>query len=108
MGWVHVSLMVKQLSLINDLRKFKNSPSWLVIFPLLPLNKIPLFSKDLITFIRFFISLFVKVIPEPLIDEIPFLIFLPIISRHVSGQNLLSISLGSFLINLLILVTVQF
>ena len=48
---------------------------------------------------RFFISLFVKVIPEPLIDEIPLLIFLPIISRHVSRQNLLSISLGSLFIN---------
>ena len=36
-----------------------------------------LFSKDLITFIISFISLFGRVIPEPEIDEIPLLIFLP-------------------------------
>ena len=42
-----------------------------------PFNKMFLFSKDLITFIISFISLFDRVIPEPEIDEIPLLIFLP-------------------------------
>ena len=40
------------------------------------LNKIPLFSKDVITFIVCLISLLVRVIPKPLNDEIPFIIFL--------------------------------
>ena len=49
-------------AVINGLIKLRNLPSWLVIFPVFPFNKIPLFSKDLITFISF-ISLFVTVIP---------------------------------------------
>ena len=55
-------------AVINGLRKFKNLPSWIVIFLVVPFNKIPLFSKDLITFTISFISLFVRVIPEPLLD----------------------------------------
>ena len=51
---------------INCLRKFKNPPSCLVIFLVIPLNKIPLFSKHLATFIISFISLFVRVVPEHL------------------------------------------
>ena len=43
----------------------RNPPSWLVIFLVVPCNKITLFSKDLITLIRFFISLFVRVISFP-------------------------------------------
>ena len=58
--------------------KFKKPPFWLVIFLVVHFNKIPLFSKDLITFIISFTSLFVRVIPKPVIDEIRFLeIFLP-------------------------------
>ena len=49
---------------INGLRKFKNPPSWIVIFLTVPFNKIPLFSKDFIIFISF-ISLSVRVIPAP-------------------------------------------
>ena len=52
-------------AVINGLRKFKNPPSWLVIFLVVPCNKITLFSKDLITLIIFFISLFVRVISFP-------------------------------------------
>ena len=52
-------------AVINVLRKFNNPLSLLVIFVVIPFNKIPLFSKDLITFIISFISLFVRVIPEP-------------------------------------------
>ena len=57
---------------INGLRKLRYHPSWLVIFVLVPSNRVLLFSKDLFTFIISFISLFVKVIAEPLIEEIPF------------------------------------
>ena len=51
---------------INGLRKLRNAPSWLVIFVVVPF-KILLFSKDLNTFIILFISLFVRVIPKPVI-----------------------------------------
>ena len=61
----------------NGLKQLRNPPSWQVTFLLAPFNKIPLFSKDFITFIISFISVFVRAIPEPEIDEIPFLIFLP-------------------------------
>ena len=40
-----------------------------------------------------------RVIPELLIDEIPFLIFLPILSSRVSTRRLLSISIGSLFFN---------
>ena len=43
-----------------------------------PFNKIPLFTKDLITFTILFISLFVRAMHEPVINKIPFLIFLTI------------------------------
>ena len=56
---------------IDVLIKFKNPPSWLGILLVVPVNKILLFSRDLIT------SLSVRAIPEPAIDEIPILISLP-------------------------------
>ena len=43
--------------------------------------------------------MFVRVIPEPVIDEILFLIFLPIILSLVSTRRLLFISLGSIFFN---------
>ena len=42
---------------INGIRKFKDPPSWLVIFVVVPFDEIALFSKDLITFITPFSSL---------------------------------------------------
>ena len=51
---------------INGLRKLRDPPSWLVIFLV-----VPLFSKDLITVTVSFISLFVNVIQESRIFEIP-------------------------------------
>ena len=55
-------------TLINGGRKLPSNPLFRhVIFPLIPFNKISLFSKDLITFIIFFISLFVSVIPKNII-----------------------------------------
>ena len=65
-------------TIIDGIRKFKNRPYWLLIFIVVSFNEIPLFSKDLITFIMSFISRFVRVIPEPVSDKIPFLIFLSI------------------------------
>ena len=38
------------------------------MFPVVPFNKIPLFSKDFTTFIISIFSLFVRVIAEPLLD----------------------------------------
>ena len=76
-GRVSTFFINGQPAVTNGLRKLTNPPSWLLISPVVHFNKIPLFSKDLITFISF-ISFFVKVIPEPVIDEIPFLTFLPI------------------------------
>ena len=49
-------------AVINGLRKFKNPPYWPAIFLVVPFNNIPLFSKDLITFIILFISLKVRTI----------------------------------------------
>ena len=50
-------------AVINGLRKFKNPPLWLVMFLVIPFNKMPLFSKDLATFIICFMPVFVRVIP---------------------------------------------
>ena len=50
---------------INELRKLRNPPSWLVIYLVVSFNKFPLFSKDLITLIISFMSLLVNVIPKP-------------------------------------------
>ena len=60
MVWVHFKPVV-----INGLRKFKIPPSWLVILLVVPFNKLPLFSKDLTTFIISFTSLFAEVNPAP-------------------------------------------
>ena len=50
---------------MNGLRNFENSPFLLVIVLVVPFDKIPLFSKDLIASIISFISLFVKFVPAP-------------------------------------------
>ena len=52
-------------SVINRLKKLRNPLPIVVIFILVPLNKIPLFSRELITSTIFFMSLRVSVIPEP-------------------------------------------
>ena len=80
-------------AVINGLRKLRNPPSWLVFFLVVHFIKIPLFSKDLITFIISFISLFVRVIPQPIVNEIPFSIFLPIILSPVSTRMSLFFSI---------------
>ena len=78
-------------TIIDGIRKFKNRPYWLVIFLVISFNEIPLFSKDLISFIISFISCFVRVIAEPVTDKIPFLIFSSIMlipaSTRISSRN---------------------
>ena len=59
----------------NDLKKLRNSPSWLAIFSVVPFNKITPFPKDLIALMISFITLFVIIIPELEMNEIHFLIF---------------------------------
>ena len=60
-------------AIINVLRELRNLPSSPVVFVVVLFNKISPFSKDLITLmISFMISLFIRVIGEPVIDEIPF------------------------------------
>ena len=54
---------------INGPRKMSNPPSWIIVLPVVSFNKIPLFSKYLITFIISFISFFFSVDFEPVIDE---------------------------------------
>ena len=51
----------------TGLWNLRNLISWLIIFLVVPFNKIPLFSKDLITLITSFISLFANVNREPLL-----------------------------------------
>ena len=63
-------------TIIDGKRKFKNRLYWLAIFIVISFNEIPLLSKDLITFIISFISWTVRVIPQLVINQIPFLIFL--------------------------------
>ena len=62
-----IFLINGRLAVINGSRKMRNPPSWQVIFIAVPFKKMPLFSKDLITFITLFhnISLFVSVSTEP-------------------------------------------
>ena len=54
-------------AIINGVGKLRNTPSWLVIFLVIPFIKFPLLFKDLITFTIFFILVFVRVISEPII-----------------------------------------
>lgn len=56
-----------------------NLPSWLILYSVVPLNKISIFSKDLSNFTISFISLFVNGMPEPMIDEIS--LFINILGR---------------------------
>ena len=73
-------------TIIHGIRKFGNRPYWLAVFLVVPFNEILLFSKDLITFIIFFLSSFIRVIPEPVTDELQLLIFLPIILIPASSR----------------------
>ena len=73
-------------TIIDGIRKFGNRPYWLAVFLVVPFNEILLFSKDLITFIIFFLSSFIRVIPEPVTDELQLIIFLPIILIPASSR----------------------
>ena len=65
--WIAASAADIPADNLNGSKTFLASgpPSWPVIFLVVSFNKIPVFSKDLITFIISSISLFVGVIPEP-------------------------------------------
>ena len=56
-----------ETTFIKGPRKLSNPSSWLIIVPVAAFHKILLFSKNLITFMISFISVFVSVIPEPLL-----------------------------------------
>ena len=80
----HVStrLINGKPAVINGLRNFQNHPSRHVILVVVPLNKINLFSKDLITFIISFISLFVRVVTESVIYIQP-VIYIQLRNHHL-------------------------
>ena len=85
---------------IKDLRKLRYPPSWLVLFLVVPLIKFLDFSEDLITFTISFIWLFVRIIPEPVIDEVPLLTFLqvilsPVFTRRLSFNFLIPVFFNS-------------
>ena len=73
-------------TITDGIRKFGNGPYWLAIFLVVPFNEIPLFSKDLITYIISLLSSFFRVIPEPATDELQLWIFLPIILNLASTR----------------------
>ena len=72
--------------------KFQNRPYWIAIFLVVSFNVIPLFSKDLITFIISFNLWFVTVARDAIGYKIPFLIFLPVIL--VPGSTSISFSVS--------------
>ena len=57
---VRTFFIAVKLAVINGQRKLRNPPFLLMILLVVSFKKIPLFSKDLITFVISFISLFVK------------------------------------------------
>ena len=61
---------------INGLRTFRNPPFLLPIFLVDLFNKIPLFSKDLITSVMSFFSFFATVSSEPLNNGKGFILIL--------------------------------
>ena len=76
----------KKSAVISCFRKLEFSLSWLVVFLVVSFYKLPLFPEDLITFIISFISLLVKVIPEPACFAISPLNFYLIVSTVVSEK----------------------
>ena len=85
-------------------------PSWFLTFSVVALNKLVLFSWELITFIISFISMFVSVIPGPVIDKTFFSenikawqILEPLFSIIIKEFSLLSfiLQINSLLISLI-------
>ena len=68
-------------------QELRNPPFWSINFLVVTVYKVPLFSKDLITFLIFFIPLFVSIISELITDEISLLTFSAIILVTVSKRN---------------------
>ena len=55
-------------AVINGLKKLRNLPGWHKFFLVVPFDRFPLFSKDLITFMIFFVSISVRDIPETVLN----------------------------------------
>ena len=86
MGWVPFSLMGNQISLlVQEI----TSKSFFLFYSHISsfFQKTLLFSKDLITFTTSFISLFVSVSPQPVIDESVLLRILYPASRRRFGMS---------------------
>ena len=86
MGWVPFSLMGNQISLL--VQEITSKSSFLFYSHISSFfQKTLLFSKDLITFTTSFISLFVSVSPQPVIDESVLLRILYPSSRRRFGMS---------------------
>ena len=68
--------------------KIEKSFFWTSNFWVVSFSKIPLFSKHLFTFIISFISLFVRVIPELVLDEILIILGGPFKFENMSNKEL--------------------
>ena len=94
---------------INDLRKLRNSRLWLLIFLVVAFSKTPPFSKELITFIISFISLFVRNIPSPCRFFFFFFAFLthsllePFLEQQENQRNSFSLTALSLIVGCLII-----
>ena len=86
-----------KLVAINGLRKLRNKPFCRIIFLVVLFNKIPLFSRNLINLAISFMSLFVSIIPEPILG----LNF--VASLFKSGSALLNASAPHQVLNLVYL-----
>ena len=86
-----------KLVAINGLRKLRNKPFCRIIFLVVLFNKIPLFSRNLINLAISFMSLFVSIIPEPILG----LNF--VASLFKSGSALLNASAPHLVLNLVYL-----
>ena len=86
-----------KLVVIIGLSKLRNPPFCRIIFLLVPFNKIPLFSTNLIHLAISFMSLFVSIIPEPILG----LNF--VASLFKSGSALLNASAPHQVLNLVYL-----
>ena len=71
---------------------------------LVTMDKTTVFSKDLITFTIFFVSLFVSVFPEPIIVERPLLFFLLII-LSLTFKRTLGETVGDLAISVVFFIT---
>ena len=89
---VWLFLINGKLTGINRLGKLRNLPSWLVILLVVSFNKVPLFLKDLTIFKISFVSLFVSISVEALVNETPFYFLLKVLSPVSIRKKLFNFS----------------